>query len=60
MDYSCLDTEQTEILHRIRSIYKEETDMFLSTPNKYFKGRAPIEMLLNKNFTYFGPFIKKA
>jgi hypothetical protein len=59
-DYSCLNTDQQEILDIIKSIYKDETDHFMSTPNKYFKGRPPIEMLLNKNYTYFGPFINKA
>lgn len=59
-DYSHLDTEQQKILELIKNIYGKETDLFMSTPNKYFKGRPPIEMLLNKNFTYFGPYINKA
>lgn len=58
-DYSHLNKQQQEILDTIKSIYKEETDLFMSTPNKYFRGRPPIEMLLNKDYTYFGPFIKK-
>lgn len=59
-DYNCLDKEQKDILNLVKSIYKEEADLFLSTPNKYFKGRPPIEMLLNKNYAYFGPYINKA
>ncbi|NBW58403.1 hypothetical protein EBR43_11645 [bacterium] len=59
-DYSHLNVDQQQILNAIRSIYKEETDHFMSTPNKYFRGRAPIEMLLNKDFTYFKPFISKS
>lgn len=59
-EYSHLDIDQKQILDLIKEIYKGETDLFMSTPNKYFKGRPPIEMLLNKNFTYFDPYINKA
>lgn len=59
LDYNCLDNQQKAILDLIQSIYREEADMFMSTPNKYFKGRPPIEMLLNKNFEYFSPYINK-
>ncbi|NBP02107.1 MAG: hypothetical protein EBU90_18645 [Proteobacteria bacterium] len=59
IDYSCLNKNQQKILDTIKSIYKEETDLFMSTPNKYFRGRPPIEMLLSKDYSYFNPFITK-
>lgn len=59
-DYSHLNPDQQQILEAIKTIYKQETDVFMSTPNKYFRGRPPIEMLLNKDYTYFIPYINKA
>ncbi|NBW57501.1 hypothetical protein EBR43_06930 [bacterium] len=58
-DYSHLNQDQQKILNAIKIIYGEETDRFMSLPNKYFRGRPPIEMLLNKDYTYFNQFINK-
>jgi len=38
---------------------QEKLNIFLSSPNKLFNMRTPLEMLITKNFDYFHQFIKK-
>jgi len=45
--------KQLEYLRKIRDYAKEETDIWISTPNKSFGGRCPLDLLLSENYDYF-------
>lgn len=55
-----LNNKQKQILEALKDYSGSELDLFLSTPNKYFRGRTPLEMLLNEEYTYFYPFINNS
>jgi len=57
---SNLNNKQKQILEALKDYSGAELDLFLSTPNKYFRGRTPLEMLLNEEYTYFYQFINKS
>lgn len=52
-----LNDKQRQILELLKDYSGLELDQFMSTPNKYFRGKTPLEMLLNEEYTYFYQFI---
>lgn len=60
MDFS-LNTKQQEIMSKLRVIAgsDRELDLWLSTPNKEFRGKAPIDMLRQEEYQYFAKVIAK-
>jgi uncharacterized protein (DUF2384 family) len=60
MDYS-LNIKQQEIMSKLRAIAGSdgELDLWLSTPNKEFRGKAPIDMLRQEEYQYFAKVIAK-
>lgn len=60
MDYS-LNTKQQEIMSKLRTIAgnNRELDLWLSTPNKEFRGKAPIDLLRQEEYQYFAKVISK-
>lgn len=54
-----LNSKQKQILELLKDYSGPELDYFMSTPNKYFRGRTPLEMLLNEDYTYFYQYINK-
>lgn len=45
--------KQQQYLKKIREFAREETDVWLSTPNKSFGGRCPLDLLISENYDYF-------
>jgi len=58
LDY--LNKEQLEIISNLLEYCggQDQLNLFLSTPNKIFNMRPPLEMLLTRNYDYFHQFIK--
>lgn len=63
-DYKSLDylnKDQIQILDNLVEYCggQEQLNIFLSTPNKLFNMRPPLEMLLTKNYDFFNQFVKQ-
>lgn len=52
---SSLNSKQQEVMDKLRLIAgsERELDLWLSTPNKEFRGRAPIDLLQQEEYQYF-------
>jgi hypothetical protein len=59
LDY--LNKDQLQILDNLVEYCggQEQLNLFLSTPNKLFNMRPPLEMLLTKNYDFFNQFVKQ-
>lgn len=57
-DYSILSPEQSRVLSELKKYAGGEIDLWLSTPNKSFNNRPPIEILLSNNLDFFYQFLK--
>ena len=59
MDY--LNKDQLTILDNLLEYCgnQESLNSFLSTPNKLFNMRTPLEMLLTRNYDFFNQFVKQ-
>jgi len=57
--YDSLNDTQKKIYDNLKEYAGNELNLFMSTPNKMFNNRTPLDMLLSGNFDYFVPFIKK-
>jgi len=55
MDISKLTQEQRDIYQRLKIIFESEEQFqtWLSLPNKMFRGKSPLGVLLSNNFEYF-------
>jgi len=58
---SSLNIKQQEVISKLRAIAgsDRELDLWLSTPNKEFRGKAPIDMLHQEEYQYFAKVIAK-
>jgi len=57
---SSFNSEQKHIYYKLKEHYREEFDSFMSTPNKLFRNRAPIDLLSTKDYSYFHQFAENA
>lgn len=48
--------EQQKYLKKVKEFAKEEADIWLSTPNKSFNNKCPLDLLLSGNYDYFDRF----
>jgi len=55
MDISKLTLEQKEIYYNIKSKFESEEQFhtWLSLPNKMFRNKSPLDILLSNSFEYF-------
>ena len=55
MDVSKLNERQKEIINKLYNILESEDSLiaWLSIPNKMFKSRPPIDLLMSENYDYF-------
>lgn len=54
MDFPILNSKQKFIIDTLKeTLGAEFTEKWLYTRNKYFKNKAPIDLLLSENYTYF-------
>lgn len=58
MDSSVFTPKQNEIIEKLRTVLEsdQQLDAWLSIPNKMFKDKAPIDVLMSGNFDYFDRF----
>jgi len=56
MTYELTD-DQKKIYNQLKESIGDELDLWLSIPNKSFRNRPPLELLLQNDFTYFYSFI---
>jgi hypothetical protein len=52
-----LTNDQQQIYDKLKVSIGDELDLWLSIPNKSFRNRPPLELLLTNDFGYFGQFI---
>jgi len=58
MDLTNLSIQQKDIIEKLELMFenKEQLNNWLSLPNKMFRGRLPIDVLLSGNYDYFERF----
>lgn len=56
MSYT-LTEDQQKIYNQLKESIGSELDLWLSIPNKSFRNRPPLELLLQNDFAYFYSFI---
>jgi len=61
MDALKLSERQRDIIKRLEDSIGDinSVENWLSTPNKLFRGRPPIDLLLSENYDYFERFFVK-
>jgi hypothetical protein len=59
MNYELLTDKQKEIIGRIEPMFesKLQLETWLSIPNKLFRNKAPVDILLSGNYDYFERFL---
>ena len=59
MDISNLSTRQKEVYNKLKLVFEDDNLLvkWLSLPNRSFKNRPPIDILLSGNFDYFDRFL---
>lgn len=55
MNYEMLSSRQKDIISKIRPMFEsdEQLEKWFSLPNKLFRNKAPLDLLLSGNFDYF-------
>jgi uncharacterized protein (DUF2384 family) len=58
MDTSNLSIGQKEILNKLQTVFEDEQQLtnWLSLPNKSFRNKTPLDLLLSGNLDYFNRF----
>ena len=58
MDISNLSTRQKEVYNKLKLVFEDDNLLikWLSLPNRSFKNRPQIDILLSGNFDYFDRF----
>lgn len=61
MNYEMLSEKQKAIAQQVREMFEsdEQLDKWFSTPNKLFRDKAPLDVLLSGNFDYFERLLNK-
>jgi len=61
MNTEMLSEKQKSIISRIRPMFEtdEQMDKWFSLPNKLFREKAPLDVLLSGNFDYFERLLNK-
>lgn len=59
MNYELLSEKQLEIISKLEKNFesKEQLELWFSLPNKLFRDKTPLDLLLSGNFDYFERFI---
>lgn len=59
MNYELLSEKQLEIISKLEKNFesKEQLELWFSLPNKLFRNKTPLDLLLSGNFDYFERFI---
>jgi len=59
MNYEILSKKQLEIVLKIEPMFESKNQMedWFSLPNKLFRNKAPLDVLLSGNFDYFERFL---
>jgi len=59
MNYELLSDKQLEIISKLEKNFesKEQLELWFSLPNKLFRDKTPLDLLLSGNFDYFERFI---
>jgi uncharacterized protein (DUF2384 family) len=62
MNLSELSVKQKSIYDKLDKIFEsqEQLHMWLSLPNKLFRNKAPIDVLLSSNYDYFDRFFENS
>ena len=62
MNLSELSVKQKSIYDKLDKIFEsqEQLNMWLSLPNKLFRNKAPIDILLSSNYDYFDRFFENS
>jgi len=60
MNLSELNEHQINLYNKLVKIFDstEQLNNWLSLPNKHFRGKAPLDMLLSGNYDYFNRFFE--
>ena len=61
MNYEILSEKQIDIIKRVELMFENAAQMetWFSLPNKLFRGKAPMDLLLAGNFDYFERLLNK-
>lgn len=61
MEFTSLSEKQQEIVNKVRLSLESDNqlDLWMSTPNKSFRGMAPIDVLKAGNYDYFDRFFSE-
>jgi len=59
MNYEILTKKQLEVISKIEPMFesKQQMEDWFSLPNKLFRDRPPLDVLLSGNFDYFDRFL---
>lgn len=52
-----LESEKNKILKELENKFDKDLNLFMSTPNKLFRNRPPLELLNSNDFSYFYQFL---
>jgi hypothetical protein len=52
-----IETEKLKILKELEDKLDKDLNLFMSTPNKLFRNRPPLELLNSNDFSYFYQFL---
>jgi 2-polyprenyl-3-methyl-5-hydroxy-6-metoxy-1,4-benzoquinol methylase len=52
-----LESEKNKILKELENKLDKDLNLFMSTPNKLFRNRPPLELLNSNDFSYFYQFL---
>jgi len=61
MNVSNMSEKQIEIFYKLKEVFEDSRllESWLSLPNKMFKNKAPIDVLLSGNYDYFERFLQE-
>jgi len=59
MNYEILSEKQLNIISKLEKMFesKDQLELWFSLPNKLFRNKAPLDLLLSGNFDYFDRFL---
>jgi len=62
MNIDFLSTKQIEVYNKLLKLFESEERLsnWLSLPNKSFRNKAPIDVLLSSNFDYFDRYLESS
>ena len=52
-----LNDKQKQILEALKKQFGNDLDLWMSTPNRQFRNRTPLDLLMSGSYDYFSQFV---